>query len=100
MYSGTSYSYLPSLTTELCDYTNEMTLKRLTTFPVSSDNYFWERVLFKYNIYVLNQLKYFARVNTDGSLDSLPYYEFGIDTLGLSTNGTIELPGNEYIILR
>ena len=98
MYSGTSYSYLPSLTTELCDYTNEMTLKRLTTFPVSSDNYFWERVLFKYNIYVLNQLKYFARVNTDGSLDSLPYYEFGIDTSGLSTNGTIELPGNEYII--
>lgn len=98
MYSGTPYSYLPSLTTELCDYTNEMTLKRLTSFPVSSDNFYWERILFKYHIYILNQLKYFARLNTDGSLDPLPNYEFGPDSSASPTFGTIEQPGNQYIL--
>jgi uncharacterized delta-60 repeat protein len=98
MYSGTPYSYLPSLTTELCDYTNEMTLKRLTTFPISSDNYYWERIIFKYHTYILNQLKYFARVNTDGSLDSLPNYQFGLNPEAAPLWGAIEQPSNQYIL--
>jgi len=96
MYSGTPYSYLPSLTTELCDYTNEMSLFRDTSFPISSDNFYWSRIIYKYHIYTLNGLNRFARINTDGSVNELPYFEYGFT--GSYTRGTIELPSGKYII--